>query len=370
MCSLHANKYGERVKDLICNNEICFGRGFTCIYGALEFRFCHLHMASALETEVEIRHKLNNQTQDQTQDRNKPEPRELTNDDDNEFDFDELWTPSAKDCLRKPTELLQDDTMPPLMTGMKRRHSVGSVESNQQVQKREDAPTFGADRGPKSMEGIVHHDISRGNQESTAERRRSGRSDTKRPGDTDSVFANFAKSGLEENGSRAAEIEGMMPNFARRPREKPTFIPVEMQAEYESHRGKKGPWEIVSDGFGEMRQTAEEKDTKQSSRVTEFTIFALRGFGCFRVELGVGAYGKELSETLKRQASVMKETMYRKGIRVPLTNRIIQGASEALWGSEVHGASPGNQLLVSDFAPWGLNSFEDYVRKDEKIEPR
>ena len=160
-----------------------------------------------------------------------------------------------------------------------------------------------------------------------------------------------------------------MPNFVRRPREKPTFVPVEMQTDYESGERGREPWDIVAEGIGEIRGS-DDKDGKSSNRMSEFLVFSLRGFGCFKIELGIGAYGKDLLETLKRQASVMKESMYRKGIRVPLTNRIVQGLSEACWGSEVPGGSPEGNLLVTDFLPWDLNSFEDYVRKDDKIEVR
>ena len=161
-----------------------------------------------------------------------------------------------------------------------------------------------------------------------------------------------------------------MPNFVRRPREKPTFIPVEMQLDYEAGSKRKEPWDIVAEGFGELRNGVDDKDTKSSARLNEFLVFALRGFGCFKVEIGIGAYGKDLSETLKRQATVMKETMYRKGIRVPLTNRIVVGMADGAWGSEVPNGTPENSLLARDFVPWGLNGFEDYIRKDDKMEPR
>ena len=45
-----------------------------------------------------------------------------------------------------------------------------------------------------------------------------------------------------------------MPNFARLTREKPTFTPVEMQADYEAGGRQKDPWGVVADGFGELRQ--------------------------------------------------------------------------------------------------------------------
>ena len=186
-----------------------------------------------------------------------------------------------------------------------------------------------------------------------------------------SVFGSYAQPGKEEDSTRSAEIEGATPNFARRPREKHTFIPVEMQMDYESGgKQQKEPCEVAAEGFGDLRQGVEDKDARSSARITEFAVFALRGFGCSRVGLGIGSFGKELIATLRRHATVMKEKMYRKGVRPPLTNRVIAGLADATWGSEVPNGRPENSLLARHFAPWDLSSFEDYVRKDDKVEPR
>ena len=64
-------------------------------------------------------------------------------------------------------------------------------------------------------------------------------------------------------------------------------------------------------------RTDEDRENKGAHRLTEFLVFALRGFGCFKVDLGIGSFGEDLHDTLKRQATAMKEFMYRKGIRVP-----------------------------------------------------
>ena len=65
------------------------------------------------------------------------------------------------------------------------------------------------------------------------------------------MFGRFAKQGVGEDVSRSVDLESMMPNFVRRPREKPTFIPVDMQVEYETADKKKEPWEVVAEGFGD-----------------------------------------------------------------------------------------------------------------------
>ena len=48
----------------------------------------------------------------------------------------------------------------------------------------------------------------------------------------DSALKRFAQPGVEENEGRSAALGSLMPNFVRRPREKPTHIPVEMQIDY------------------------------------------------------------------------------------------------------------------------------------------
>lgn len=132
----------------------------------------------------------------------------------------------------------------------------------------------------------------------------------------------------------------------------------------------KDAWAVVEEGFGDLRNGVDDKDTKSTARITDFLVFALRGFVRFEVELRTGAFGKELIEDPARKAKTMKEFMYRKGIRVPLANRIINGLEDAAWGPEVPGCAPGNSLLARDFAPWGLNSCEDYIGKNDKPEER
>ena len=66
----------------------------------------------------------------------------------------------------------------------------------------------------------------------------------------------------------------------------------------------------------------------------------------------------------------MKEFMCTKGIRLPTPNRITNGLADAAGGPEVPGGVPGNSLIARDFAQWGLNSFEDYIIKDDKPESR
>lgn len=145
----------------------------------------------------------------------------------------------------------------------------------------------------------------------------------------DSLFERYAQPGVEEDSAMSADIEGLAPNFVRRPRGQSAFTQVEMQMGYDDGGRKMGKCEVVDEGFRELKSAVGDKYAKTATRIAEFTAFELRGFGCFKVELGTGAYVKELGETLKRKAAAMKELMYTKGIRSALTNRIINGLSGA-----------------------------------------
>ena len=81
------------------------------------------------------------------------------------------------------------------------------------------------------------------------------------------------------------------------------------------------------------------------------------------MEIGIAAFWEELNETLKRQAALMNELMYRKWISEPLANRIINVLDDAPLGAGVHGGTPESGLLSRDLAYWDLNISEDYIRK-------
>ena len=78
-------------------------------------------------------------------------------------------------------------------------------------------------------------------------------------------------------------------------------------------------------------------ENHDASRTQEFVVFALRGFGCLRSDIGVRAYGADLSATLKRQPGIGRGEMRRRGIRVPITNRAVDAMDEEQRGRESHG---------------------------------
>ena len=299
-CGLHSKKYQDRLRELACTLEQCFGRGFSCSYGDLVLKYCHLHMAKALEDEVKRKHQeLGGKSAEQIEG----------------MEFEDVWKAPSGKLIRPPLR----ETMPVVGDGnmmreesveknvRKRRLSMDSLESNTRYPKASEGGAHTNERMSVCLNDweSFHLPTAELNFPPVEKHVAPSLSANPRIGGPDSVFARFAAPGMEEDSTRSAEIEVSMPNFVRRPREKPTFIPVDMQMDYEAGSKKKEPWEIVAEGIGDMRNSTEEKDLEGITRIVEFTVFALRGFGCFRVELGIGAFGKELSDTLRRQASVM-----------------------------------------------------------------
>ena len=128
LCGLHSKKYGERLRDLICTFDVCFGRGFTCTYGELSFQYCHIHMAGALESEIKKRHA--------------PEEK-LKETEDDDWDFGDLWTKPPTTAVRRHANsggelsTFQTSQLPDFSIGqsnemMKRRLSVESSTSAKQ----------------------------------------------------------------------------------------------------------------------------------------------------------------------------------------------------------------------------------------------
>ena len=64
--------------------------------------------------------------------------------------------------------------------------------------------------------------------------------------DPDRAFGRYAQHGSEEDSARAADVESLMPNFVRIPRERTTFTPVEMQTGYDNRSKRREHWEVVA----------------------------------------------------------------------------------------------------------------------------
>ena len=95
-------------------------------------------------------------------------------------------------------------------------------------------------------------------------------------------------------------------------------------------------------------------------RFREYAVFAMRVFGSFAATSGAGFYGSELESDVRRHPITRREILARKGIRVPITNRIAKARPPLDLGLE-YGASPDNNILMlNDFAPWPAAKLDDF----------
>ena len=80
------------------------------------------------------------------------------------------------------------------------------------------------------------------------------------------------------------------------------------------------------DRLGAMADNKEKK-SRGMSKLGQFTVCALRDFGCFEVEICTGIFGQELEAAIRRQARNDREFFRHKKLGIPITNRIAKAAS-------------------------------------------
>ena len=152
------------------------------------------------------------------------------------------------------------------------------------------------------------------------------------------------------------DLSQLMPSSVRRHREgvQPDTYPFETPA-FTHTQITSDPAELTMERMG-GNATKEVK----IERFREVAIFALRCFGSFTTVVGTGCYGPESEASLRRQSSTNKEILMRKGVRVPLTNRIAQACPLADWGVE-YGSTPNAiTSVLNDFVPWPATKLEDF----------
>ena len=88
----------------------------------------------------------------------------------------------------------------------------------------------------------------------------------------------------------------------------------------------------------------EQQTLGRYSKMDEFTVCALRGFGTHKTVLGTGTYGSELEQCLRRQARCELDKLRKEEIRFPINNRVAQGGSAGR----------------RDACEWGLRGSEHY----------
>ena len=92
-----------------------------------------------------------------------------------------------------------------------------------------------------------------------------------------------------------------------------------------------GEYGSILDRLGAISDR-EVKTTAGYSKIDEFVVCALRGFGLHKTALGTGTYGAELEQCLRRQARIQRDRLWQEKIRFLITNRIAKGCSTGRFG--------------------------------------
>ena len=84
------------------------------------------------------------------------------------------------------------------------------------------------------------------------------------------------------------------------------------------------------------------------SKIDEFAVCALRGFGLHKTALGAGTYGTELEQCLRRQARSERDRVWRDKVRFLITNRVAKGSSTGRFGSFDGEGSEEVSITIAD----------------------
>ena len=88
----------------------------------------------------------------------------------------------------------------------------------------------------------------------------------------------------------------------------------------------------------------------------------------FNPALGRGVYGIELQKDLRRQADILKHTLWDLKIRAPIRNRIASGMALVNWGAEDGVRASKASIMIGDCYPLGSHSFESFRVSGDKTE--
>ena len=174
--------------------------------------------------------------------------------------------------------------------------------------------------------------------------------------------------------SRSQMSQVRLPSFLKQPLPRGTGAPVILRDDPRLRKRRKSGWESVSDALnarGNARDGIKEGESDTTyPRLLERTLFALRGFGCFDVTWGIGSYGENFTELIRRIGSDNTEDLRIRQAKCKITNRIAVGMSTLKMGSKKLGFEDEKNLLLGDFHQVSNAEIEDHFLNDVKAEKR
>lgn len=98
--------------------------------------------------------------------------------------------------------------------------------------------------------------------------------------------------------------------------------------------------------------------------MNKYTTYALRGCGSFNVAMGRGLIGLDLQKSLRRHANTLKHRSRALKIRVPMTNRLINGIALVSCGAEDGRVCRKNDILMRDCFHLDSSTFDRFNLTD------
>ena len=205
--------------------------------------------------------------------------------------------------------------------------------------------------------------LSSSSESSSPARRRVSRKTTSRSshGGSRKSRRSFSSEGSFALSAKSSVSNVRLPSFLKQPLPRGTDAPVELKEDPHLHKRKKSGWESVADALA-ARDGPKEGDAEPTyPRLLERALFALRGFGCFDVAWGIGSYGKNFTELIRRIGSDNSEDLRLNHIKCKITNRIAVGFSTLKFGAKKLGFEDEKNLLLGDFTQVSNSILEEHI---------
>ena len=126
-------------------------------------------------------------------------------------------------------------------------------------------------------------------------------------------------------------------------------------------------YDAICDRLGAMADQ-EEKKAGGLGKVDQFMVCALRGFGCYEIDLCTGIYGKDLEDAIRRQGRTDREHLWHQKLKIPLTNRIAKAASTGRFGNVKGDGTDEVSITLADCFALDSQKYRAYKWDGEKLE--
>ena len=401
MCAIHARAYDERSQKDACQSSECYRRGFSLVHGGRPIVTCAVHLQELLaKAQDEVQTTSNKPASIKPNDGHLPERTSVSWKPEKAYHFPAVAEETKR--RKKTAEVVspsssseswdsREQEIQNLFGGKTaRRSSTQSVretlssqrsqrtEHSRKEKKERSARSASSDTSIESRVDLFRRSLSKRNSQRSIHRSSSNGSDgaqgrrRRRPTSFDSSQLDSADDCSDHvshhsvhSGSRVR-----LPAFLRQPIPRGTAAPVEIKADPKLHKRKKRGWECIADALSANHVLKEGEKEATSTRLLERTLFAMRGFGQFKIDWGVGCYGTGFTECIRAIATDHAEDLRLHNIRCKITNRIAHGISNLKCGSKKAGTEDEKNILLGDFAPVPTSVLEDFVLTDTKAEPR